>query len=186
MAATRTTDKSQSNVRSKLYFLGTLISMGNAQAEKALEVKSLGYSIIDVLVVPPAYWGAFTMYGIEVLGIGLWEGGGASLPVAVGGFFPRRGKVPPPTVVEPLSLVLALSLDMPPQQTAVFVGAWAYLLCPGVSLSVPNCVVALVAEDVRLALSSAPLSCSTDTGRYSACLLVLRVRIAKMSDCPRV
>ena len=40
VVATRSTDKSQSNVRSKLLFLGMLIAKGNEKAEQALEVRS--------------------------------------------------------------------------------------------------------------------------------------------------
>lgn len=39
VAAARTTDKSQSNVRSKLLFLGGLIAKGDEKAEQALEVR---------------------------------------------------------------------------------------------------------------------------------------------------
>lgn len=39
VAATRSTDKSQSNVRSKLLFLGGLIARGDEKAEAALEVR---------------------------------------------------------------------------------------------------------------------------------------------------
>lgn len=38
VVAARSTDKTQSNVRAKLLFLGGLIAKGNAKAEKALEV----------------------------------------------------------------------------------------------------------------------------------------------------
>lgn len=40
VVATRSTDKSQSNVRAKLLFLGMLIAKGNEKAEQALEVRS--------------------------------------------------------------------------------------------------------------------------------------------------
>ena len=45
VVAARSTDKTQSNVRAKLLFLGGLIAQGNEKAEKALEVqymRSLG------------------------------------------------------------------------------------------------------------------------------------------------
>ena len=38
VVAARSTDRSQSNVRSKLLFLGGLIAEGNEKAEQALEV----------------------------------------------------------------------------------------------------------------------------------------------------
>lgn len=38
VVAARSTDKSQSNVRAKLLFLGGLIAKGNDKAEQALEV----------------------------------------------------------------------------------------------------------------------------------------------------
>lgn len=40
VVAARATERSQTNVRSKLYFLGTLIAKGNKKAERILEVIS--------------------------------------------------------------------------------------------------------------------------------------------------
>ena len=40
VVAARATERSQTNVRSKLYFLGTLIAKGNNKAERILEVTS--------------------------------------------------------------------------------------------------------------------------------------------------
>lgn len=40
VVAARATERSQTNVRSKLYFLGTLIAKGNSKAERLLEVIS--------------------------------------------------------------------------------------------------------------------------------------------------
>lgn len=54
VAAARTTEQSQSNVRSKLYFLGTLISLNDDKAAAALEVREdlpVLYFITDCVCV---------------------------------------------------------------------------------------------------------------------------------------